>query len=488
MHTPNSKIVLTSRILTLLLLVFMGIWGWQQRGLLFSPGRLSAKSQPGVTLQGFSAHAEFEKECSRCHQSLETKQAFLCTDCHTNITEQIDSQDDVHGKLDNVLQCEKCHPDHRGADFDPAQAALEFFDHDITNFRLIRHQFNFDATPLVCSRCHLSPEFEAKNQACEDCHATYQTDFMPQHTLDFGEDCLACHDGEDSMVRFDHTQTDFLLAGLHSEAQCAGCHVGGQFQDMPMTCEQCHTEPKMHVGLFPQPCDTCHAETGWSPALLNDQPFEHITQAGFSLARHTQDYAGQALICTACHQNGLENFDLQACVTCHSNQDVDFVNQHQTVFGADCLSCHDGLDRYSDFNHENLFPLSGKHATTTCDRCHVDRVFQDTPAACAKCHAEPFIHANWFGLKCQNCHTDQAWVPAAMVRHPFPLEHGQGDPADCTTCHTGEYTSYTCYGCHDHEKNAIELNHIQIGVAAEDLQNCTQCHPAGEVETTTPQN
>ena len=482
MQRPNSSVVLGSRIFTFLLLIVLGIWGWQQRGLLFSPGRLTAKTQPGVTLQGFDSHAEFEKECKRCHQSLETRQAFLCTDCHTNITDEINLQDGVHGQLDNVLQCEKCHPDHRGADFDPAQAALAFFDHDSTSFRLIRHQFDFDAAPLVCSKCHFSPEFDASNQACETCHLDAEIDFMSQHILDFGKDCLACHDGVDSMARFDHSLTNFVLEGVHSEAKCVGCHLDGQFQGIPTTCAECHAEPEMHAGLFLESCDTCHSVDTWSPALLENQIFEHSSQTGFSLVRHTKDYETQAMNCVSCHENGLESFEVQTCITCHRNYDSGFMDQHQVVFGADCLSCHDGFDRYSDFRHEDVFLLDGKHATTTCESCHLNHIFQGTPSDCANCHAEPLIHADWFGLKCQNCHTSEAWVPAAILRHGFPLEHGGADAASCTTCHLDKYIVYTCYGCHDHEKGSVELNHIQAGVSVDELQDCVQCHLSGTVE------
>ena len=482
MQSANYLVVLFSRLLTFVLLIILGVWGWQQRGLLFSPGRLSAKKQSGVTLQGFNSHAEFEKECKRCHQSLKKQQAFLCVDCHTNIATEGNSHTGVHGRLNNVLQCEQCHPDHRGEDFDPAQAALAFFDHDITSFRLIRHQFDFDATPLVCSRCHLSPEFNAKNQTCEDCHFSADVNFMSQHVIDFGKDCLACHDGIDSMARFDHSQTNFFLNGVHIMTECVDCHVNGQFQDLPIACAECHAEPEMHAGLFMESCDTCHSADGWSPALLDDQTFEHSNQTGFSLVRHTKDYETQTIKCVSCHEQGLENFTEQTCITCHNNHDLEFMGQHQVVFGSDCLGCHDGIDRYSDFLHDNVFLLDGKHATITCESCHLNHAFQGTPSLCAKCHAEPLIHADWFGLKCQNCHTSEAWVPAAILRHGFPLEHGSADAASCTTCHLDKYTAYTCYGCHDHEKGSVELNHIQAGVSVDELQDCVQCHLSGRVE------
>ena len=481
MQRPNAYVALVRHLFTLVILVALGFWGWQQRSLLFSPGRLSAKKQPGVILQGFSSHAEFEKECKRCHQSLKTQQAFLCTDCHTNISEEIKLQDGVHGKLETALHCEECHSDHKGEDFDPGRAALEFFDHDITGFRIIRHQFDFDAVPLVCSRCHRSPEFDAGNQACEDCHLASEAEFMPEHLADFGKDCLACHDGADSMARFDHTQTSFLLEGLHEKVTCAACHVNGQFQDMQTGCETCHTEPVMHAGLFSQSCDTCHSVNGWLPALLDNQPFEHAT-SNFSLTLHAQDYDGQPLNCATCHQDGSENFEMQICITCHQNGDAGFMDQHLSVFGSNCLNCHDGIDRYSNFQHDDFFLLKGKHSSTACDLCHADFVFQGTASLCSECHTEPPIHANWFGLKCENCHSDEAWAPAAMIRHLFPLEHGSAGLNNCVTCHLNKYTEYTCYGCHDHEKSLLELNHFQAGVSIEELPNCVLCHSVGKVE------
>jgi hypothetical protein len=52
---------------------------------LFSPGRLSARSLPGVAYAGFSSHAGFEAQCSRCHQPLRTTQDVLCMDCLTTL-------------------------------------------------------------------------------------------------------------------------------------------------------------------------------------------------------------------------------------------------------------------------------------------------------------------------------------------------------------------------------------------------------------------
>jgi hypothetical protein len=50
----------------------------------------------------------------------------------------------------------------------------------------------------------------------------------------------------------------------------------------------------------------------------------------------------------------------------------------------------------------------------------------------------------------------------------------------CTTCHSSTYTSYTCYGCHEHQPGPIQTKHIEENVAQEKLADCAACHPDGK--------
>jgi hypothetical protein len=204
-----------------------------------------------------------------------------------------------------------------------------------------------------------------------------------------------------------------------------------------------------------------------TPARFDDQPFEHATTTSFSLACHTLDYAGQVMDCAACHlvEAGgrlLKEVDLQTCVACHAQQDLAFMDEHQAQFGPACMDCHDGVDRLSDFDHNRIFLLDGRHAEATCEACHQDETgnkrFRGTPAECVQCHAEPEIHAGVFGLKCQYCHDAAAWTPANLRQHAFPLNHGAEDgvtQAACETCHGANYVEYNYYGCHEHQ--ALEM-------------------------------
>jgi len=161
--------------------------------------------------------------------------------------------------------------------------------------------------------------------------------------------------------------------------------------------------------------------------------------------------------------------------------------EHQAQYGPACVDCHDGVDRMANFDHANFFPLNGVHANLECEECHANQVFRGTPQLCVECHAEPEIHAGFFGVQCQNCHTEKAWAPARMTVHDFPLDHGGQGTIECQTCHPSTYVDYTCYGCHDHQPDEIRTSHLEAGVSLEELPNCTKCHPTGlKQETPSP--
>jgi hypothetical protein len=131
----------------------------------------------------------------------------------------------------------------------------------------------------------------------------------------------------------------------------------------------------------------------------------------------------------------------------------------------------------ADFDHEQLFPLTGAHAAAECVACHAEQRFAGTPADCVACHPEPEIHAGQFGDECDRCHTTEAWTPAHLTRHTFPLDHGEEGKSECQTCHVESYAVYTCYSCHEHEPADIRRRHLDEGI--EDFDNCVECHPTG---------
>lgn len=41
-----------------------------------------------------------------------------------------------------------------------------------------------------------------------------------------------------------------------------------------------------------------------------------------------------------------------------------------------------------------------------------------------------------------------------------------------------DYSSYTCYGCHEHSRSKIREEHVEEGIY--DYENCVECHRSGD--------
>jgi hypothetical protein len=481
MRRKSILFTFPSLILLSILFSVLGLDMIQHGGRAFSPGELSTSGDL-MTSGKFATHAEFENECVRCHQPLQVRQGELCLQCHVEIADEIRGAVGSHGAIESALACYECHSDHNGKDFDPIKGAMEKFDHSIASFNLRWHQIGYDTLPMSCDDCHTTaPEFSFFAETCEGCHITNQKEFMEQHKIDFGRNCIDCHDGIDRMIDFDHQNTNFPLDGEHLKVPCAGCHQEADFENTATGCSDCHLEPAEHLNQFDPDCSACHNTLSWSPALLDGQSFEHASVTAFSLAHHHVDYSGDVLACLDCHSQTGYEISTNVCLACHSSEAPGFMDEHTGLFGGACLDCHDGVDRLSDFDHDARFALQGRHAEIECESCHGGKVFRGTPVECVRCHDEPEIHAGFFGLKCEYCHSADAWTPAHIRIHIFPMDHGNESGSDCQLCHIQVYQEYTCYGCHDHQPEEITEIHQALKISPEDLTNCAKCHPSGEI-------
>ena len=482
MRRRSTIFSLPSILIFSLLLAGLSLAIWRQGGRAFSPGDLSGSGNPGVTLAGYESHLEFEEQCSLCHQPLTSLQAEQCTKCHKSIGDQIKDQSSLHGKLENVMQCFECHTDHRGRDHDLRLGSLQGFDHSLVTFSLIWHQQDYESVPITCTGCHVSDDrFSIEDSACANCHAGADNEFIQQHAIDFGDTCVACHDGLDSMARFDHANSDFHLEGVHLEMECARCHIQGQFDGLPGECAACHAEPAEHLGMFDADCTACHTAITWSPAWIKEKEFNHNSDTIFNLNLHQVKYDGSTLSCLGCHEGSGYEFSEQTCFGCHALNDQVFMSQHQLEVGGSCLECHDGADRMRKFDHQVVFQLDGAHIGVECQACHSNQGYQDTPAECKDCHGEPEIHMGFFGLQCEYCHDSSGWFPAQLVQHAFPIDHGEEGESECETCHTSTYVQYTCFSCHEHAPAEIDDKHQDLNLDAVELSNCTECHLDGQV-------
>jgi hypothetical protein len=218
---------------------------------------------------------------------------------------------------------------------------------------------------------------------------------------------------------------------------------------------------------------------------LDGQLFDHSIQGRFSLFIHTNQPDAD-LKCTDCHTANLKDPTEPACLDCHSKDQPEFIASHIQQFGNACVNCHDGVDRYSNFDHNQYFVLDGRHMDLECVTCHGNdsqtATYQGLGKECVDCHAEPDIHAGTFGIACQDCHSTTAWSPAALRVHEFPLDHGEQGQVSCETCHAIRYTEYTCYSCHEHDQQRVIEKHSEENINPTELQNCIKCHPTGKKE------
>lgn len=419
-------------------------------------------SKTGYPLKGKHSEAD----CNDCHNQKNIREQKLkarkntwlgletnCSSCH----------EDYHNKTLGS-NCEKCHTS------DGFKSA-KLFDHNTASFRLR------DAhTRVECSKCHqslLNPQKNflvfkvAKYSACSNCHQDI-------HKGKFGNNCTECHSTVSfksvSTGKFDHSKTNFPLAGAHIKVECKNCH-GASLTSRPAhsRCSDCHKD--YHKGEFiiagtSKDCSDCHNGQAFTPS---DYTIERHSSTKFPLTgRHL------SIPCSDCHlKQGEYKFKVSAgkCIDCHENIHggelvaIHFPNQN-------CGYCHNtGGWNNITFDHSNTeFGLSGKHADLNCDECHKTNsvisgekiIFASLKKNCTSCHDD--IHYGQFKNDkddyCLSCHSFEGWKPVSFTHSNtrFPLT-GAHEKVSCDKCHKTISTDkgtfvkyrmddYKCVFCH----------------------------------------
>jgi len=320
-----------------------------------------------------------------------------------------------------------------------------------------------------CRRCHVPFEREAQSRLCLDCHEHVLSDIEDKrgyHGRLETTECRTCHtehEGRGAQLihldpdTFDHTRTDYPLLGKHGEAGCEGCHKPGKaHREAPTECLACHRGDDKHEGAFGGRCQSCHDESGWKHLT-----FHHDTDTEFPLVGRHRDVG-----CTACHTGPLyQQQTPTSCAGCHAGDDA-----HQRALGSRCESCHNENSwKDTRFDHDGgtSFRLRYKHATASCNSCHVPgSVAGQLPRTCFGCHEEDDRtrgHQGRYGRQCDTCHDEQAFKPS-LFRHDrdthYLLRYSHVD-VGCDSCHVRatihEKTGTACYTCH--ESDDMEKGH-----------------------------
>jgi hypothetical protein len=215
------------------------------------------------------------------------------------------------------------------------------------------------------------------------------------------------------------------------------------------------------------------------------------------LAGHATLADGRPFACADCHTEKLAVFDVAVCATCHREADAAYMQRHVADFGAACLGCHDGADRYSKwrFDHNRLpFPLTGKHAGVTCAGCHANARtvadLQAAPQTCAGCHQDP----TYAWCKMPSCGTGptpdglrnmagRTHLPAGPRRAGCQLVQNV-PPRPAQGLHLLQLplrqVGNLRYVYGEHTPADIQRKHIHEGIP--DFANCMKCHANGQKE------
>jgi hypothetical protein len=293
------------------------------------------------------------------------------------------------------------------------------------------------------------------------------------------------------------------LGGVTSHAalgtSCNACHAPpGAAKPMATRCLDCHTDvartladtTTLHGSLDnARSCMSCHTEHRGATGLITRftaMRTQHV-RFGFALDAHARTAAGTPFTCANCHRPESYRFEPKQCASCHQDYQAAFVAKHVATWGANCQSCHDGVDRFSrgQFTHATTkYPLDGAHVKVSCQSCHLNVTrlasFADAPGTCLGCHVKDDKHRGEFGKDCASCHTTLTWKGATFDHKVFPVDHGRNGASSCATCHkdASNYKSYTCYGCHAHTPERVAAQH-RDEVRGQDLANCVRCHAGG---------
>jgi hypothetical protein len=409
---------------------------------------------PGEVIEG---HAKFEKTCESCHEPFSKQsQRRLCLDCHKDVAQDLAQKKGLHGKRPDVgfTECKHCHTDHKGRKADIIQFDPQTFNHALTDFEL-----KGGHKTAACTGCHApSTKFRSAAGICIGCHKKDEP-----HKGQLGENCAGCH-GEDGWRKaraFDHAKTKFPLEGAHKDVQCAVCHTGERYKDLPHACIDCHKTQDPHGGRYGAKCETCHASKKWTTIS-----FDHAKATKFPLRgghRHVK--------CDTCHKGDLYREKLAtACVACHRSNDP-----HKGELGQRCESCHNetAWRQKVAFDHDlSRFPLIGLHAAVPCEECHRTSAFKGTPRTCESCHKDQH-HEGRIGANCARCHNPNGftlWRFDHNKETKFALT-GAHTGLQCHACHTTKNAAKvsaptTCFGCH----SADDAHKGAFG------RNCETCH------------
>ncbi len=428
------------------------------------------------------AHAS--ASCNECHTNGNYNNTpTTCIGCHTS--DYNSANDPNHATAGFPTTCQTCHSVNAWA---PST-----FNHNAI------YPFTGAHVPIAndCDACH-NGNYTTTPNTCTGCHQTdFNTSTNPNHVaLNLSHNCTTCHTTAPDWTpaTFAVHNTYWPLTGAHASASCNECHTNGNYNNTPTTCIGCHTsdynsanDPNHATAGFPTTCQTCHSVNAWAPSTFNHNTVYPFTGAHVPIAND----------CDACH-NGNYTTTPNTCTGCHQTDFNTSTNPNHVALNLshNCTTCHTTAPDWTPATfavHNTYWPLTGAHASASCNECHTNGNYNNTPTTCFGCHASDYNGANnpdhstaQFPTTCQNCHTTNAWDPATWNHDQqyFPIYSGAHEGAwdDCVECHTtpNNFAVFSCIDCHEHN-NPSELanDHDEVSGYQYASPACYSCHPDG---------
>jgi hypothetical protein len=447
--------------------------------------RVTASNWTGATFNHASyfplvgLHAA--QACSACHKNSVYKGTPRdCVGCHAADYQRTANPN--HAAAGFPTTCEQCH-----------QVTASGWGTGTFNHANVFPLVGLHATQ-ACSACHKNGVYKGTPRDCVGCHtADYQRTTNPNHAAaGFPTTCEQCHQASSPSwagAGFNHASV-FPLVGVHATQACATCHKNGVYKGTPRDCVGCHTadyqrttNPNHAAAGFPTACEQCHqaSSPSWAGAGFNHASVfplvgVHATQA-----------------CATCHKNGVYKGTPRDCVGCHAADYQRTTNPNHAAAGfpTTCDQCHQASSSTwsSSFNHNQFYPLLGRHLQQSCSACHKNNVYKGTPTACVSCHltkyqqtTNPNHTAAGFPTTCESCHKagDSSWSQGTFVHSWFPITSGKHAGLPCTACHTTTST-YTVFSCTTacHARAQTDGHHGGVNGYRYDSAACYACHPNG---------
>ncbi|MEK6679357.1 MAG: hypothetical protein AABY39_08075 [Nitrospirota bacterium] len=410
-------------------------------------------------------------ECSKCHLNNQyTGTSKECSSCHKARYDATTSP--RHSTIGLGTTCEQCHntSNWKPANWNHSNAPASW---SLTGLH----------TTLTCTICHTNSQ-QLSSRECYSCHkARYDATTNPNHaTSGFPTTCEQCHNSTAwRPATFSHTK--YPLTGRHLGVECSRCHLNNQYIGTPNDCYSCHwtrnqKDPwKLRLG---QTCQQCHNTSAWKPANWSHSS----PPASWAL---TGKHA--ATVCITCHTN-YKTITSRECYSCHrASYDATINPNHRASgFPTTCEQCHSSTAwRPATFSHTR-YPLTGRHTTVECARCHLNNQYAGTPRDCYTCHWTRNQKDPWrlrLGQTCEQCHNTSAWKPANWSHSSAPASYaltGRHSAIVCTACHVNyqAVASRTCYSCHKAKYDAStnpKHSTARIGTVCENCHNTSAWTP-----------